>query len=79
MHHLFHNMLELLPCFAPSLVSVAKFYDRFIMIDMIGANHKNTIHFSQVSTKYERVCAKMGLFALTQLISFSHSVDMFHP
>ena len=70
MHHLFHNMLELLQCFASSLVSVAKFYDRLIMIDMIGANHKNTIHFSQVSTKYERVCAKMGWFALTRLLRF---------
>ena len=36
-------MLELLPCFFSSLVSVVKFYVGFIMIDMIGANHKNTI------------------------------------
>ena len=36
-------MLELLPCFFSSLVSVAMFYDGLIMIDMIGANHKNTI------------------------------------
>ena len=43
MHHLFHNMLELLPCFVSSLVSVVKFYVGLIMIDMIGANHKNTI------------------------------------
>ena len=73
MHHLFHNMLKLLSCFVSSLVGVAMFYDGLIMIDMIGANHKNTIHFSQDSTKYERVCAKMSLFVLTQLIGFSHS------
>ena len=36
-------MLELLPCFVSSLVSVVKFYIRLIMIDMISANHKNTI------------------------------------
>ena len=36
-------MLELVPCFVSSLVSVVKFYIRLIMIDMIGANHKNTI------------------------------------
>ena len=70
MHYLFHNILELLPCFIFSLVSVVMFYDGLIMIDMIGANYKNTIHFSQVNTKYERVCVKMGLFALAQLISF---------
>ena len=36
-------MLELLPCFVSSLVSVVKFYIGLIMIDMIGSNHKNTI------------------------------------
>ena len=36
-------MLELLPCFVSSLVIVVKFYVGLIMIDMIGANHKNTI------------------------------------
>ena len=72
MHYLFHNMLELLPHFVSSLVSVVMFYVELTVIDMIGANHKNIIHFLQVSTKYERVCAKMGLYALTQLISFSH-------
>ena len=73
MHLLFHNILVLLPCFIPSLVSVVLFYDGFIMIDMIGAYYKNTIYFSQVSTKYERFCAKLSLFSLIQLISFSHS------
>ena len=43
MHYLFHNMLELLPCFVSSLVSVVMFYLGFTIIDMIGANHKNTI------------------------------------
>ena len=43
MHHLFHIMLELLPCFVSSLVSVVMFYDGLIMVDMISANHKNTI------------------------------------
>ena len=43
MHHLFHNMLELLPCFVTSLVSVVMFYVGLTMIDKIGANHKNTI------------------------------------
>ena len=66
-------MLELLPHFVSSLVSVVMFYVELTVIDMIGANHKNTIHFSQDSTKYERVCAKMSLFVLTQLIGFSHS------
>ena len=66
-------MLELLPCFVCSLLSVVLFYDGFIMIDMIGAYHNNTIHFSQDSTKCERVCAKMSVFALTQLTVFSHS------
>ena len=36
-------MLELLPCFVSSLVSVVMFYVGFTMIDMIGANHKNTL------------------------------------
>ena len=36
-------MLELLPCFALSLVSVVMFYVGLTMIDKIGANHKNTI------------------------------------
>ena len=53
MHNLFHNTLKLLPCFVSSLVFVVMFYDGLIMIDMVGENHKNTIHFSQVSTKYE--------------------------
>ena len=79
MHHLFHNMLELLPCFVTSLVAVVMFYDGLMMIDMIGAKHNNTVQFSQVSTKYERVFAKMGLFALTQLISFHVRIDKFHP
>ena len=79
MHHLFHNMIELLPCFVSSLVSVVIFYDGLTMIDMIGAKHNNTVQFSQVSTKYERVCAKMGLFALIQLISFHVRIDKFHP
>ena len=43
MHHLFHNMLELLPCFVSSLVSVVLFYVGSTMINMICANHKNTI------------------------------------
>ena len=73
MHRLFHNMLQLLPCFVSSLVSVFVFYDGLITIDMNGTNPKNTIYFSQDSTNYERVCAKMGLFALAQLIGFSHS------
>ena len=33
----------LLPCFVSSLVSVVMFYDGLIMVDMISANHKNTI------------------------------------
>ena len=53
MHHLFQNTLELLPCFVTSLVRVVMFYDGFKMTNMIGANCKNTIHFSQVSTKYD--------------------------
>ena len=73
MQHLFHNMLELLTCFFTSLVSVFMFYDMLIMINRIGANHKNTIHFLQVGTKYEQVYAEMGLFSLTQSISFLHS------
>ena len=43
MHHLFHNMLELLPCFFSSLVIVVRFYVGLTMIDLIGANHNNTI------------------------------------
>ena len=43
MHHLFYNMLELLPYFVSSLVSVVMFYVGLTMIDMIDANHKNTI------------------------------------
>ena len=73
MHHLFHNILALLTCFVSSLVNIVMFYVGLTMIDMIGVNLKNIIHFSQVSTMYERVYVKMGLFSLTQLISFSHS------
>ena len=73
MHNLLYNALELLPCFVSPLVAVVMFYDELIMIDMICANHKNIIHFSQVNTKYEQVCVKMGLFSLAQLISISHS------
>ena len=43
MHYLFHNMWETLPCFVHSLMSVVKFYVGFTMINMIGANHNNTI------------------------------------
>ena len=43
MHYLFHNMWEMLPRFFHSLMSVVKFYVGFAMIDMIGANHNNTI------------------------------------
>ena len=49
MHHLFHNMLELLPCFVFSLVSIVMLYDGLTMIDMIGINHMITIHFLQTS------------------------------
>ena len=73
MHHLFHNILALLTCFVSSLVNIVMFYVGLTLIDMIGVNLKNIIHFSQVSTMYERVYVKMGLFSLTQLISFSHS------
>ena len=73
MHHLFHNILALLTSFVSSLVNIVMFYVGLTMIDMIGVNLKNIIHFSQVSTMYERVYVKMGLFSLTQLISFSHS------
>ena len=44
MHRLFHNILKLLTCFVSSLVSVVMFYVGLTMIDMIGANHKNTVH-----------------------------------
>ena len=44
MHNLLYNALELLPCFVSPLVAVVIFYDGLTMIDMIGANHKNTVH-----------------------------------
>ena len=53
MHHLFHNMLELLPCFVFSLVIIAILYDGLTMNDIIGANHMNTVHFLQVSIYYK--------------------------
>ena len=43
MHHLFYNMLNLLPFFVSSLVSVVMFYIGLTMTDMIDVNHKNTI------------------------------------
>ena len=49
MHQLFHNTLELLPCFVFSLVSLVMLYDGLTMIDMISANHMITIHFLQIS------------------------------
>ena len=49
MHHLFHSMLELFPYFVNFLASIVKLYDGLTMIDMIGANHMNTIQFLQVS------------------------------
>ena len=36
-------MLELLPCFVSSLVSVIIYYVGLTVIEMFGANHKNTI------------------------------------
>ena len=41
-------MLDLLPCFVFYFVIVVVFYVGLTMIDMIGANHKNTIHIECV-------------------------------
>ena len=70
MHHLFHNILELLTCFVSFLVSVVMFYVGLTMIDMIGVNLNNTIHFSQVSTMYERVSAKISFIFFNTINKF---------
>ena len=43
MHYLFHNMLELFPCFVSSLVSVVMFYAGLTIVNVIGVNHKSTV------------------------------------
>ena len=42
-------MQDLLPRFVYSLVSIVMLYDGLTMIEVIGANHMNIVHFLQVS------------------------------